>query len=665
MLRTVVAIQILDMLYDALAPKKTQSLVGRSFTCQFVLIFLLSSFPLAGLSKESDAGAMHQAVFDKDRYPSATECGDCHPKHYREWSVSQHAYAQMSPIFNAMHATILKRTQSTNGDFCIRCHTPVGMNLGEDIFMSNIDRHPTSREGVTCIACHRLNQEYGKLSGRLHIEEGPVTSPIYGTSGEPQELDVAISKSGLVTDPESIGRKVHSEVSRSNQMGTSGFCAVCHDVNLLNGFRLEEAFSEFKNSPANAKGITCQDCHMGKEPGRILADKTHPDFEKENYDYGPAAKVGSLRTKPRKLTNHMFVGPDYSVLPPSLFPLDIRAIKEEHEKDDTRARGMATIREWLEFDWKSGWGTDQFEDEVDDDYAFPERWASVDDRYDAREIVTDNLFLLKEIADQRLRLLKNGYVLGDIQGQVNGNGYRIDVEVRNGTDGHNVPTGFDAERLVWLYVRVLDSTGRVIKVSGDLDPNGDVRDLHSAYVHNHELPIDDELFSLQSKFLVRNIAGGEREQVLAVNYSATPLIFLRPSRNATILQGRPNGARKHKKSIEPNGVRIAKYRVTSDQLKSAVFPLKAIVQLKAAMVPVNLVNAIKDVGFDYGLSARDVAEVLAHGHVDAEGAPVIWNIDSDSPEDNQVAGHQVIWEKEIVLPETNENSIDNAVTALH
>ena len=34
---------------------------------------------------------------------------------------------------------------------CIRCHTPVGMNLEEPEFMSNMDRHPTSREGVTCI----------------------------------------------------------------------------------------------------------------------------------------------------------------------------------------------------------------------------------------------------------------------------------------------------------------------------------------------------------------------------------------------------------------------------------------------------------------------------------------------------------------------------------
>ena len=37
---------------------------------------------------------------------------------------------------------------------------------------------------------------------------------------------------------------------------------------LINGFRLEEAFSEFKTSPAaHEKGVSCQDCHMGKEPG--------------------------------------------------------------------------------------------------------------------------------------------------------------------------------------------------------------------------------------------------------------------------------------------------------------------------------------------------------------------------------------------------------------
>jgi hypothetical protein len=628
----------------------------RSLTKVAVLFFSVISLSLVSVASAEETmsadeiDAAHSESFLGDGYPSATECGECHPKQYKQWSVSQHAYAQMSPIFNAMQATVLKFTAGTNGDFCIRCHTPVGMNLNEDVFMSNIDRHPTSREGVTCIVCHRLNQTYGKVSGRLAIETGPVTSAIYGPLGEPAELDNAIEKGGLVVDNDKAGRKIHGEVKGLFQLNKSGFCATCHDVNLVNGFRLEEAFSEFKNSPANAKGVTCQDCHMGKEPGKILAEKSDPDFYHKNYDFGPAAKVGSLDTKDRKLTNHMFVGPDYSVLPPSLFPLDIRAIKEESEKDDVRARGMATIRQWLEFDWKAGWGSDDFEDEVDEDFEFPERWSSIDDRYDAREIIVDNLRLLKEIEIERLKLLQNGYLIGDIDVvKSNSDGIEFAVQVKNGTDGHNVPTGFDAERLVWLYVTVTDSDGKVVKTSGDLDPNGDLLDLHSSYVHNHELPLDKELFSLQSKFLTRNIVGGEREQVLPVNYSASPLIFLRPSRSPTVLVGRPGGARKHKMGIEPLGERWANYTVSSEQLTSGKPPFKAVVQLKAAMVPVNLVNIIKDVGFDYNLSAREVADVLANGHVDENGDVVIWDEDSDDPVDNQVAGHQVIWEKEVDL----------------
>ena len=59
---------------------------------------------------------VHERLFDEARFPSATVCASCHPDHYREWSASPHAYAQMSPVFNAMHGTILERTNGTNGD---------------------------------------------------------------------------------------------------------------------------------------------------------------------------------------------------------------------------------------------------------------------------------------------------------------------------------------------------------------------------------------------------------------------------------------------------------------------------------------------------------------------------------------------------------------------
>ena len=66
------------------------------------------------------ADEAHAALMKDDPYPSAKKCGTCHPQHYREWSVSPHAYAQLSPIFNCMQNAVKILTNGTNGDFCIR-----------------------------------------------------------------------------------------------------------------------------------------------------------------------------------------------------------------------------------------------------------------------------------------------------------------------------------------------------------------------------------------------------------------------------------------------------------------------------------------------------------------------------------------------------------------
>ena len=548
--------------------------------------------------EELSPDQQHEALFLENRFPSATTCATCHPDHFREWSVSPHSYAQMSPVFNAMHGTVLKLTNGTNGDFCIRCHTPVGMNLGEPEFMSNLDRHPTSREGVTCITCHRLNRPYGKLSGRLAIVEGDLFEPVYGPSGN-DELERVITSGeyNVNTERGRAGRAIHTRADEFFQLTTPGLCGTCHDVNLVNGFRLEEAFSEFKNSPAAKNGVSCQDCHMGLEPGKD-----------SGYAEGPAAIVGGKTTMVRKRTDHMFIGPDYSVVHPGLFP------------HNTNASELATLREWLQFEHEAGWGTDAFEDAVPEGFEFPDRWRSADDRYDARDILSDNQALLQEANEKRLKVLQAGYQLGKLEvDRADRKGLRFRIEIRNGTDGHGIPTGFDAERLVFLRVTVTDRKGEVVFRSGDLDPNGDVRDSHSLYVHNGELPLDKYLFNLQSKFITRMVRGGEREQVLAVNYSPDPLPFLRPSASSTILTGRPRGARKHKQGIEPLGHRWAKYEIPRRQL-SGDGPYQIEAELVAGMVPVNLVDAIKEVGFDYGLSARQIADRVVAGH------QVLWRL---------------------------------------
>ncbi len=548
--------------------------------------------------KEVGADA-HEALFLENKFPSATTCATCHPDHYREWSVSAHAYAQLSPVFNAMHATIVKQTTGTNGDFCIRCHTQVGMQLEEPVFMSNLDRHPTSREGITCIVCHRVNQNYGKVSGRTAIVEGDIFEPVYGPSGNTvlKEVLEEVSKYKVNTDRSKAGRNIHTEVVKLDAMTTSGFCGTCHDVNLLNGFRLEEAFSQFKNSPAAARGESCQDCHMGKIPGL-----------KSGYDKAPAAIIGGNPTPERKRTNHMFAGPDYSIVHPGIFP------------HNTKAQELASLANWLEFDVEAGWGTDEFENNAPDDYKFPQSWKYIDDRYEARKILDGQFELLREIELQRYQILRRAIQLNEfVVKQYNDRGIKFGVKVVNGTDGHGAPTGFDAERLMVLEVTVTDASGKVVFRSGDRDPNGDVRDIHSSYVHNWELPIDKYLFNLQSKFLTLNVRGGEREQVLAVNYSLDPLPYIRPDSRSTILTARPFAARKQSRGLPPGSHRWANYKIKKSQLTKG--PYKVNLKFYCQMVPVNLVKEIEGVGFDYGMSTREVAEGVVNG------AQLIWNID--------------------------------------
>lgn len=563
--------------------------------------------PLAGTGQAAtpnNAAAAHAQLLVENKFPSASTCATCHPTQFRQWSVSQHAYAQLSPIFNTMQATIDKRTAGTNGDFCIRCHTQVGMQLQEPIFASNMDRNPTSREGISCVVCHRVKNNYGKVSGRTAIQEGDLLEPVFGPKGN-KILKQILSQPDqfqVVTKRGEVGRAIHTNVIKFDPLEKSGFCGTCHDVNLLNGFRLEEAFSQFKNSPANKRGETCQDCHMGKIPGL-----------KSGFAFGPAALVGEKPTPPRKLTDHRFAGPDYSIIHPGLFPFNVKA------------QQLATMREWLQFDYRAGWGADAFEKSAPADFKFPPRWQSMDDRYDARAILDDQFAKLEDANQQRYQILRRGFQLHDfVLEQNDGRGIKFKIKVGNGTDGHGAPTGFDAERANFLQVTVTDRRGKVLFVSGDRDPNGDVRDNESSYVDDRKLPLDKYLFSLQSKVLITLIRGGERVQILPTNKSVDPLPYVRPATNADALLARPNGARKQSIVLPPGGYRWAPYKVEAARLTGQT-PYKVNVKFIAQMVPVNLVGDIVEVGFDYNMSPKGIA-------------------------DSVVERSQTIWNKTIVLP---------------
>ena len=100
---------------------------------------------------------------------------------------------------------------------------------------------------------------------------------------------------------------MHGEVEEFFALVTPGFCGSCHDVTLLNGFRLEEAFAEYKRTDAARQGITCQDCHMGR---------TNPDgsFISTRIARNPAGR-DFPPTRPRSpFAKHDIVGGNTLVL---------------------------------------------------------------------------------------------------------------------------------------------------------------------------------------------------------------------------------------------------------------------------------------------------------------------------------------------------------------
>jgi nitrate/TMAO reductase-like tetraheme cytochrome c subunit len=285
-----------------------------------------------------------EKYYAESNYPSAAQCAECHQQIYNEWASSNHAYASISPMFHKFEQKINDLTQGTIGSFCVRCHQQVGTQRGEERHLPLWDRSRVASEGVTCITCHRVEEEYGKVNGERTIIPGDIHTPVGGTMRDSVFNGVLQRKGELkiATSAKERGSKIHAGVYKFEQLGQSEFCASCHQVAVNLGIKLEVVWDQYRDSPAFRKGVTCQDCHMGKVPGRA-----------DGYETGPSAVVNGVPINPnRRHSNHSFYGPGYPIAHPGIFP---------HNPQASRW----TMQEWLQFDYRSRWGSKEFESSIE------------------------------------------------------------------------------------------------------------------------------------------------------------------------------------------------------------------------------------------------------------------------------------------------------------
>jgi len=498
--------------------------------------------PASGTGKAANSAPVNLAL-----YPTAAQCGECHKQIYDEWSSSQHAYSSISPMFHKFEQKFTELTKGTVGTFCVRCHQQVGTQLGEARETPLWARSQISREGVSCITCHRVAEQYGKVNGERRVEPGKIFEPVYGSGDKSVIKDVLADKEtySVRTDAKGRGNDIHKGMITNDQITKSEFCVSCHQVAVNLGIKLEIVWDQYRASPARKAGVTCQDCHMGKVPGK-------PD----GYATAPSAIVGGREINPgRKHANHSFIGPGYSIAHPGIFPHNPKA-------------QTIGIEDWLQFDWRAGWGTTKFEDKVADGklkVSFPKRWSNALDREEARKVIDENIGKLDARDKIRKTLMENSsHVDGPyIDGNPRiGSNLAFSYKVKNTNSGHNLPSGsLGAQPQLWINVALMDPDGRNIWESGYVDSNGDMADLHSLDVAAGRIRADQQLVHFQTKFLTTNVKGTDREMYLPVNFDIDPLPHLRPPGVPTTVLNHPPLVRMENHSLTPLGEKVARYQV--------------------------------------------------------------------------------------------------------
>ena len=183
-----------------------------------ILAIVLAAALAGSCADTLDLDALTKPRYETGRQQGAQLCASCHEETYKQWSQrSRHSQATKSASFrkavedlqgNVLLAGLVKESM------CYSCHGS-----------------KTRDQGVNCETCH------GRPLAGVPIE----------TTHE---------------------RKY---TPRLATMRKPNFCAKCHEVKApITGDSFMSLHSEWKQSEAAARGLTCQRCHMAKR-----ADDTH------------------------------------------------------------------------------------------------------------------------------------------------------------------------------------------------------------------------------------------------------------------------------------------------------------------------------------------------------------------------------------------------------
>lgn len=244
-----------------------------------------------------------------DPAPSPTRennCGNCHQTIYQEWHGSGHARSTANSRFLALFdggeekSWNLRRQHPLGAGVCAACHAPTFTDSTLEYDLGKVSG--TAAKGVHCDYCHKIVEApTDKLGTR------------FGRDGlkllRPGENDL------LTFGPLDDAVRPGESFAYSPLYKESRYCASCHE-GVIFGVHVYGTYSEWRDSPAAAKGQECQSCHMA--PSGLMRNI--------------APGKGGINRDPKTLASHGFPGGQADMLRRCL---DVAVTFPEEEKGIT------------------------------------------------------------------------------------------------------------------------------------------------------------------------------------------------------------------------------------------------------------------------------------------------------------------------------------------
>lgn len=223
--------------------------------------------------------ACDNATLDREALLDPASCISCHPDHYAQWSGSMHAYASDDPVFLALNRLGQRATMGALGSLCIGCHAPTALANGATTDGTNLGDVPRYLRGVSCVACHTIDDVTALHNGGLHhADDGVMRGGIGAPVGTPAH------------------GSIRSPLFDTASVESSKPCGACHDV-VVGTAAVESTYAEWAGSVFGPDGkvpVSCPGCHM----------------------FGSDGPATSLPGAPlRRLHDHSFPGIDQTLTP--------------------------------------------------------------------------------------------------------------------------------------------------------------------------------------------------------------------------------------------------------------------------------------------------------------------------------------------------------------